>query len=226
MGTTKIEWCDWTWNPVWGCLRGCPYCYARGIAKRFAAEIHRQNPTARLYDLNHFKPTLIQSRLNALPPKNARRVFVNSMSDIQYWDGSWLSQVLKRIDGDRLRDYLFLTKEPDIYRSDKFPPHRNILRGVTDTGAGMHAGLVSSVVDFVSAEPMMSHIRLDKYPRLRWLILGAETGNRKGKVIPEKWWMLDTLEQAADRGVPVFMKNSLRKYCEAWSLLFRQDSYL
>jgi protein gp37 len=35
MQKTKIEWCDSTWNPVTGCLHGCEYCYARGIAKRF-----------------------------------------------------------------------------------------------------------------------------------------------------------------------------------------------
>lgn len=35
MVKTKIEWCDSTWNPVTGCLHGCEYCYARGIAKRF-----------------------------------------------------------------------------------------------------------------------------------------------------------------------------------------------
>jgi protein gp37 len=34
-GKTKIEWCDTTWNPVTGCLHGCEYCYARGIARRF-----------------------------------------------------------------------------------------------------------------------------------------------------------------------------------------------
>lgn len=32
---TKIDWCDATWNPVTGCLHGCEYCYARGIAERF-----------------------------------------------------------------------------------------------------------------------------------------------------------------------------------------------
>lgn len=35
MNKTKIDWCDSTWNPVTGCLHGCEYCYARGIAKRF-----------------------------------------------------------------------------------------------------------------------------------------------------------------------------------------------
>ena len=35
MNKTRIEWCDSTWNPVTGCLHGCPYCYAEKIAKRF-----------------------------------------------------------------------------------------------------------------------------------------------------------------------------------------------
>jgi protein gp37 len=32
---TKIQYCDSTWSPVTGCLHGCEYCYARGIARRF-----------------------------------------------------------------------------------------------------------------------------------------------------------------------------------------------
>ena len=35
MNKSKIDWCDSTWNPVTGCLHGCDYCYARGIANRF-----------------------------------------------------------------------------------------------------------------------------------------------------------------------------------------------
>ncbi len=35
MKKTRIDWADSTWNPVTGCLHGCEYCYARGIAKRF-----------------------------------------------------------------------------------------------------------------------------------------------------------------------------------------------
>lgn len=32
---TKIEWATHTWNPVTGCLHDCPYCYAKGITRRF-----------------------------------------------------------------------------------------------------------------------------------------------------------------------------------------------
>ncbi|MCK9331307.1 MAG: DUF5131 family protein, partial [Candidatus Cloacimonetes bacterium] len=45
---------------------------------------------------------------------------------------------------------------------------------------------------------------------IKWLILGAETGNRAGKVIPEGWWIDEAEDWAQDNGVPVFEKNSLK----------------
>lgn len=42
-----------------------------------------------------------------------------------------------------------------------------------------------------------------------WVIIGAETGNRKGKIRPEKEWV-DKIVELCDRGeIPVFMKESL-----------------
>lgn len=42
-----------------------------------------------------------------------------------------------------------------------------------------------------------------------WVIVGAETGNRKGKVRPQKEWV-DKIVELCDRGgIPVFMKESL-----------------
>jgi len=34
--SNPIGWCDRTWNPITGCLRGCEYCYARRMAQRLA----------------------------------------------------------------------------------------------------------------------------------------------------------------------------------------------
>lgn len=35
MGKTKIDWCDYTINPVIGCTFGCEYCYAKKMNDRF-----------------------------------------------------------------------------------------------------------------------------------------------------------------------------------------------
>jgi DNA repair photolyase len=32
---TRIEWTDFTWNPVTGCLHECNHCYARRLTVRF-----------------------------------------------------------------------------------------------------------------------------------------------------------------------------------------------
>jgi len=54
----------------------------------------------------------------------------------------------------------------------------------------------------------------------KWVIVGAETGNRKDKVIPEKAW-IDKLAALCDRAnVPIFMKESLR---ELMGTDFRQE---
>ncbi|MBA7524298.1 hypothetical protein ES705_16435 [subsurface metagenome] len=39
MNKTKIDYVDFTWNPVWGCRGTCSYCYARKIAQRFGKPI-------------------------------------------------------------------------------------------------------------------------------------------------------------------------------------------
>ena len=52
------------------------------------------------------------------------------------------------------------------------------------------------------------------------IIIGAETGNRKGKVIPQKQWIDDIVKQADERKVKVFMKESLR---QLMGKDFRQD---
>ncbi len=55
----------------------------------------------------------------------------------------------------------------------------------------------------------------------RTVIVGAETGNRKGKVIPNKEWIDDIVQLADCFKINVFMKESLRSIMGD---KFRQDS--
>ena len=67
MGRTKIEWTDFTINPVKGkCPMACDYCYARKMYDRF-----KWNPELR------FDPTVF----NNLPTKPAK-VFVGSTMEL------------------------------------------------------------------------------------------------------------------------------------------------
>ena len=42
-----------------------------------------------------------------------------------------------------------------------------------------------------------------------WVVIGTETGNRKGKITSDKTWILNITKQAEKKGIPVFMKSSL-----------------
>ena len=44
----------------------------------------------------------------------------------------------------------------------------------------------------------------------KWVIIGAETGNRKDKVIPKREWVDNIVEAASITNMKVFMKGSLR----------------
>ena len=45
-----------------------------------------------------------------------------------------------------------------------------------------------------------------------WVIIGAETGNRKGKVIPERNWIDDIVNYCKDNNIPIYIKDNLSKY--------------
>ena len=44
-----------------------------------------------------------------------------------------------------------------------------------------------------------------------WIIVGAETGNHKGKVIPKREWIENIVSECRKQKVPVFLKNSLKE---------------
>lgn len=78
MGTTKIDWCDYTWNPVTGCTPcspGCEHCYAAGIARRFWGE--RPFSEVRWHEERLSEP---------LSWRRPGRVFVCSMGDLFHPD--------------------------------------------------------------------------------------------------------------------------------------------
>ena len=71
---------------------------------------------------------------------------------------------------------------------------------------------------FMSCEPMHAPWPPAKQPNERsrglwpeWVIFGAETGNRKDKVIPEKAWIDNAVQMCRNIGAKVFMKESLYK---------------
>jgi protein gp37 len=62
---------------------------------------------------------------------------------------------------------------------------------------------------FVSFEPLLEEFHGVYIGEFNWVIIGAETGNRKGKIIPKRSWIETIASSCERRGVPVFMKDSL-----------------
>lgn len=175
-----------------------------------------------------FQPTLHRYRMKQ-PQKwvNPQNIFVCSMADLfgNWIPDSWIEETFKAAqEADRHR-YLFLTKNPtrycQLHDADKLPKSRfagkesrRIWYGTTFTNN--HQPVWDGSVDFntfVSIEPLLEELEIDPegmaFGALNWIIIGAETGSRKDKVTPKAEWV-DRIVRAADnRGIPVFMKDSL-----------------
>ncbi len=196
MDKTKIDWCDERWNPVWGCLNHCEYCYARKIAMRFGDK--------------DFLPRWIEKNFVKPCSKKPSRIFVNSMSDICWWKKEWMESVLKKIADNPIHTFLFLTKRPVVYSDYNFPSNCWLGFTATKNQELRHGLVLDTNLIFVSLEPLHDKIFVGYLNAYHWVIIGAETGNRKGKVIPKRKWVAEIVDYCKTNQIPVFLKENLR----------------
>lgn len=218
MKTTKIDWCDSTINPVIGCKNGCPYCYAERLNKRFG------------FIPNWREPQFFPERLKQLNSKTPKTIFMDSMSDVGHWNKDWGETIRKAILSNPQHAYIFLTKNlifGSVIQPIRLEPNIFCGKSVTKQSDLYHIG--GEGYEFLSIEPLLEKIDLPDFhlrPAMRSLkqiIIGAETGNRKGKVIPKKEWVLSLVKYCNQRHIRVFMKESLR---EIMGDDFRQDELI
>ena len=242
MNKTKIEWCDFTYNPITGCRHGCEYCYARRQAQRFCGDIRLNKTSDQLQSIPDtglwvleepfknnqgkviplpvgFEPTLHRYRL-PMPAqkKKPANIFVCSMADLfgEWVPDEWIKEVLTACAAAPWHNYLFLTKNPERYtelvEKDLLPAGDGFWWGTSITnqedyenkGIAMFR-LPTDRRVFFSIEPMHGHIDMGLMPD--WMIIGAETGQRKNKTIPHREWIKDIVNRCADERI--FMKDSL-----------------
>lgn len=217
MKKTKIDWCDCTINPVVGCKNGCKYCYAEKINDRF-----KFIPCWR-------KPKFFEDRLKQLKSRKPKSVFMDSMSDIGWWEKAWCEKVFNAMQENPQHNYIFLTKcYSSIIRSCvKLGRGRlkNVFFGATiTTQEQLKSYRINAFepFDFLSVEPLLEPInfRRDLGASPKLMIIGAETGTRKDKVIPKKEWVDNIVKFCNENKIKVFMKESLR---EIMGKEFRQD---
>lgn len=236
MKKTKIDWADSTWNPVTGCLHGCEYCYAKAIANRFGWHANEPDINERIlheipvfdgkkqpYPFD-FAPTFHQYRLGEPAAwTKPRTIFVCSMADLfgDWVPDEWIKRVFEACEAAPKHRYLFLTKNPARYielaEKDILPDGAdNMWFGSTATTPETEFFFSGDHNTFLSIEPILKpfHDSLDAgvqaCEKTDWIIAGAETGNRKDKVIPKADWIMEIVQSAEKTNTPVFMKESLR----------------
>lgn len=188
------------------------------IKIRFDAKSQKQIHTKAPYPWG-FQPTLHGDKLN-IPSlwTKPRTIFVCSMADLfgEWVPDSWIEKVFEACEKAPQHRYLFLTKNPQRYgelaRVGKLPQRDNMWYGSTldSMKAKRYPGRILDNT-FVSIEPLTEYmdVGLGSFGMAKWAIIGAETGNRKNKVVPEKEW-IDKICEAADiTHMAVFMKDSL-----------------
>lgn len=218
MKKTKIDWCDSTINCVYGCPNNCEYCYGNVMNKRFHF--------CKDWKVPEWKP----KHLKDFYSKKPKSIFIDSMSDIGTWKQEWLNAVLKAINDNPQHRYIALTKRfdrlMDLLNRANVGAVNNLYIGTsvtTQAQSDKYETQFPDFPDFFSIEPILEPIKLADYAIPKTLIIGAETGNRKGKVIPQKEWITSLVAQADAHNCIVFMKKSLRKIMGDD---FRQDKLL
>jgi len=174
-----------------------------------------------------FEPTFHRYHLDEYANKKGRTIFVGSMADLfgEWVPDEWIQEVFAACERAPWHRYLFLTKNPKRYRDlinrGLLPKRENMWYGATHTGEYLNTPMVHPVWNmlgyktFLSIEPLVN----DNLPNfalydegwLDWTIVGAETGNHKSKLVPERKWIEDIVNVCRDYKIPVFMKKNLAK---------------
>lgn len=214
-----IEWADWSWNPVTGCLHGCPYCYARDIA----ANIYPQEVG--------FAATLWPGRLSApynqrVPAKAdqeiaAKNIFACSMADLfgRWVPDEWINRVLQAAGDNRQWNFLFLTKFPKRMAEWEIPA--NCWMGTTVdvqarvANAEKAFAKVKAPVRWLSIEPMLEPLRFNRLDLFDWVVIGGASPSKAidGTPATPAWnppmdWMSDLHLRAREAECKIYYKTN------------------
>jgi protein gp37 len=212
---SAIEWTDATWNPVRGCTKispGCKHCYAERFAERFRGV--PDHPFEQGFDIR-----LVPEKLDQpLRWRAARRIFVNSMSDLFHdrVPTEYISRVGRVMKEAKWHTFQVLTKRHERLQSllngelAWMGSLSNVWWGVSvedrEHGLPRIASLqaTSAHVRFLSVEPLLEDLGALELSGIDWVIVGGESG--PGARLMEQNWVCGILDQCKAGRVPFFFK--------------------
>ena len=217
-----ISWAAWSWNPVTGCLHGCPYCYARDMANK---------PSFKDTYPVGFTPLFHCERLDA--PKNTevpkeaksdprlKRVFVCSMADLygKWVPDEWIERVHASCIANPQWDYLMLTKFPRRYVGLQFPMTAWLGTSVDEQKRVRLAEeafrqIKNVRVKWLSLEPLLAPLQFTDLSMFDWIVIGAQSATRQPEgyvkeFAPPFEWVARIVAQAREAGCRVYLKPNL-----------------
>lgn len=188
-------------NLVIGCPIGCSYCYARNNVRRF-------------HMIDDFeKPEFFPNKLRLMDNPCPHNFLLTGMSDFAFWKPEWRDEVFDKMARNPQHQYIFLTKRPEAISLST--PLDNAWFGVTVTSS-KEKGRIQAMKEHihgghyqVSFEPMFDDVGAVDFSGIEWIVIGTETGRRKGKSVSKPEWVWNLTDQAHALGIPVFMKEDL-----------------
>lgn len=210
----SIGWADYTWNPVYGCLRNCAYCYAEKMHYRFwkahmeGKEVPEQYHVA-FHNIQYFPKRLLEPE----SVKKPSRIFVGSSTDIEYCDLKFLLNIIDACKRNDRHTFMFLSKSFRIYTC--LPEmSNNAMTGFTLTKSDNESETALYYLSglkrpFLSIEPLLGEILPNKhYEKMETIIVGAMSG--PNAAAPKKEWI-----DSVRKNIPsqkIFWKNNIKKY--------------
>ena len=202
LNKTSIDWTnpregwslDYTWNPVYGCTRGCPYCYANRIhtVRQKAKARGKKLPEQYKYPFSVLQ--FFPSRLTAFDKlMRMSTIFVGDMADIAFHTPENIRKVIAACARNPHHRFLFLTKSYTFYREYDFPTNcwfgitmvsgKNVLtRGYEDFVA------LDWPQKFISIEPLRGDFEGVDLTWAQWVIVGKRSGAGSfNELIPRRY---------------------------------------
>jgi protein gp37 len=232
--TTKIEWCDHTFNPWIGCQKvspGCDHCYAEAMMDHRYGRVKwgPHGERVRTSEANWRKPR--QWARAAAGSARRPRVFCASLAD--WLDNkvpqTWRDDLARLIEDTPELDWLLLTKRIENYA--RFAPWAggppaNVWLGTTCEDQPNYdrrwniLKAIPAAVRFISYEPAIGPLRPSGSPAPDWLICGGESGASARYMEPE--WAARAKADCAALGIAFFMKQMTGKKPIPPDLMVRQ----
>mgnify|MGYP005817007303 CR=1 FL=1 len=223
MAETSIEWTDATWNPVAGCTvltAGCTNCYAMRMAARleamgldkYAGLTRKSGGRAKWTGKIRVDHGALETPLTW---KKARRVFVNSMSDLFHPDVpvEFMAAVWKTMAATPHHTYQILTKRPQrmasILSSNGFTVLPNVWLGTSVEDSRVLHRLdelraAPAAIRFVSFEPLIGSVAGGDLRGIHWAIVGGESGPQARYMDPK--WVDEIFDLCTDADTAFFFK--------------------